>query len=73
MIPLHKSGEFFGLFSIWSRFAGLFGPLVFGLLAQHTGGSRKAVLFVIALFVIGMIMLTFVSVEKGKADAIRAR
>ena len=73
MIPVHKSGEFFGLFSIWSRFSGLFGPLVFGLLAQYTGGSRKAVLFVIALFIIGIIMLKFVSVEKGKADALAAR
>lgn len=72
MVPLHKSGEFFGLFSIWSRFAGLFGPLVFGLLAEHTGGSRNSVLFVVALFVIGIILLNFVSVEKGIADAKRA-
>ncbi len=72
MVPLKKSGEFFGLFSIWSRFSGLFGPLVFGLLAEHTGGSRNSVIFVVALFTIGIVMLKFVDVDKGKADALAA-
>ena len=29
MIPQHKSGEFFGFFSIFEKFAGIFGPLIF--------------------------------------------
>jgi UMF1 family MFS transporter len=70
MVPLEKSGEFFGLFSIWSRFSGLFGPLVFGLLAEYTGGSRSSVIFVVALFVIGIVALQFVDVDKGRADAV---
>lgn len=70
MVPAEKSGEFFGLFSIWSRFSGLFGPLVFGLLAEYSGGSRNAVAFVIFLFLLGIVMLKFVDVEKGKADAL---
>lgn len=69
MVPLEKSGEFFGLFSIWSRFSGLFGPLVFGLLAEHSGQSRNAVAFVVILFVLGTVLLKFVDVEKGKRDA----
>ncbi len=72
MVPLSHSGEFFGLFSIWSRFSGLFGPLVFGLLAEYAGGSRISVLFVVALFILGIITLKFVDIEKGRRDALKA-
>lgn len=71
MVPLKHSGEFFGLFSVWSRFSGLFGPLVFGLLAQNSGGSRLSVLFVVGLFIVGIVALKFVDIEKGRADALR--
>src|SRR5690606_13774840 len=29
MVPPHKSDEFFGFFSVFEKFAGIFGPLVF--------------------------------------------
>ena len=72
MIPVSHSGEFFGLFSIWARFAGLFGPLIFGLLAEHTGGSRMSSLFVVGLFIFGIILLTFVDLRKAQEDALRS-
>ncbi|MBC7534026.1 MAG: MFS transporter [Oligoflexus sp.] len=71
MVPASHSGEFFGLFSVWSRFSGLFGPLVFGLLAEYTGGSRLSVLFVVGLFIVGIVVLKFVDIEKGRVDALR--
>ncbi|WP_141731656.1 MFS transporter [Oligoflexus tunisiensis] len=66
MVPLKHSGEFFGLFSVSSKFAGLFGPLVFGVLAEQTGGSRLSVLFIVLLFVVGMVLLSRVDIERGK-------
>jgi UMF1 family MFS transporter len=66
MVPLKHSGEFFGLFSVSSKFAGLFGPLVFGVLAEQTGGSRMSVLFIVLLFVVGMVLLSRVDIERGK-------
>jgi UMF1 family MFS transporter len=69
MVPLKHSGEFFGLFSVSSKFAGLFGPLVFGLLAEKTGGSRLSVLFIVLLFIAGMILLSRVDIERGKSRA----
>ncbi|HET9240025.1 MAG TPA: MFS transporter [Oligoflexus sp.] len=69
MVPLKHSGEFFGLFSVSSKFAGLFGPLVFGLLAEKTGGSRLSVLFIVLLFIMGMILLSRVDIERGKRRA----
>ncbi len=69
MVPLKHSGEFFGLFSVSSKFAGLFGPLVFGVLAEQTGGSRLSVLFIVLLFVVGMVLLSRVDIEAGKRRA----
>lgn len=69
MVPLEHTGEFFGLFSISSKFAGLFGPLIFGILAERTGGSRLSVLFIVLLFIVGMILLSRVDIEKGKLRA----
>ena len=38
LIPKHKSGEFFGLFSTLDKFAGILGPLVFGARADRARG-----------------------------------
>jgi MFS transporter, UMF1 family len=65
LIPWHKAGEFFGFFAVVEKFAGIIGPLVFGLVAVG-GSSRNAILSVIAFFVIGGIILAFVNVEEGQ-------
>ncbi len=69
MVPMHRSGEFFGLFSVSSKFAGLFGPLVFGLVSSQLGESRYSVLFLIFLFVIGLILFNRVRIEEGQEQA----
>jgi len=69
MIPQHKSGEFFGFFSIFSRFAATFGPLVFGVVTGLTGSSRGAILSIIAFFIVGGFILLFVDVEEGERVA----
>jgi MFS transporter, UMF1 family len=69
MIPPHKSGEFFGFYSIFEKFAGIFGPLLFDLTIAATGTSRNAILSVIAFFIAGAILLHFVDVEKGQQEA----
>ena len=53
MIPPHKSGEFFGFFSVFEKFAGIFGPLIFAGTIAATGSSRNAILSVIAFFAVG--------------------
>ena len=69
MIPRNKSGEFFGFWSVFEKFAGIFGPLIFGIAVVLTGSSRTAILCVIAFFVVGGILLTFVDVEAGRRVA----
>ena len=66
MIPPQKSGEFFGLFAVFEKFAGILGPALFSLMAGMTGSSRNAVLSVILFFVAGAVLLAFVDVEEGQ-------
>ena len=60
LIPKEKSGEFFGLFSVMDKVAGILGPLLFALTIELTGSSRSAILSVIPFFVLGGILLAFV-------------
>ena len=69
MIPKHKSGEFFALFAVGEKFAGIFGPMTFALVISITGTARNAILSVLAFFVVGALVLTRVDVEKGRRQA----
>jgi UMF1 family MFS transporter len=68
LIPKHKSGEFFGLFSTLDKFAGILGPLVFGLAPS----VHAAVLWVVAFFIVGAALLCFVDVDAGRRAAVEA-
>jgi MFS transporter, UMF1 family len=67
MIPKAKSSEFFAFFGVFERYAGVLGPAVFAWVVAHSGTSRNAILSVLAFFVIGAVILTFVNVEEGRA------
>jgi MFS transporter, UMF1 family len=69
MIPPHKSGEFFGFFSIFEKFAGIFGPLIFAGTIAATGSSRNAILSVIGFFAVGAAILALVDVGEGQRVA----
>lgn len=72
LIPAHKSGEFFGFYSVFEKFASIFGPLLFALAIAITGQSRLAILSVILFFVAGAAILSVVNVEEGRALARQA-
>jgi MFS transporter, UMF1 family len=69
MIPRHQSGEFFGFFSIFEKFAGIFGPLIFAATIAATGSSRNAILSVILFFAVGALLLWPVDVAEGQRVA----
>jgi MFS transporter, UMF1 family len=69
MIPQHKSGEFFGFFSVFEKFAGIFGPLIFAGTIAATGSSRNAILSVILFFAVGALLLSRVNVAEGQRIA----
>ena len=69
MIPRHKSSEFFAFFGVFERYAGVLGPAVFAWVVQRSGTSRNAILSVLAFFIIGGALLTFVKPEEGRSAA----
>jgi UMF1 family MFS transporter len=69
IIPAYKSGEFFGFFSVFSRFAGILGSLLFYFIIKQTGTMRPAILAVILFFIVGALLLYFVDVDEGQRKA----
>lgn len=66
MTPVSMSGEFFGFFSIMSKFASFLSPLVFVLAIAFFNSSRPGVLSLIIFFAIGMYLLWGVDVAAGR-------
>ena len=68
MIPEKASAEFYGFYSVFSKFSAILGPFTFGLIRQITGTARLAIISLIIFFIGGLILLAFVNEEKAKAD-----
>ncbi len=66
MIPKEASAEFYGFYSVFSKFSAIWGPLVFALIRQITGTPRLAIISLIGFFIGGLILLAFVDEEKAK-------
>jgi UMF1 family MFS transporter len=62
-IPEDRESEFFGFFSIMTRVASVFGPLLYGMLLWATGSLRWAIVAVTLFFIAGGAMLMRVRVE----------
>ncbi|MFH1865172.1 MAG: MFS transporter, partial [Candidatus Eisenbacteria bacterium] len=65
MVPKSRSAEFFGFFSFSAKFAGIFGPALFGLVSHLAGASRLSIVSVVVFFIAGAILLSRVDVEEG--------
>jgi UMF1 family MFS transporter len=72
MLPKARSAEFFSFFAISSKFASIFGPLIFALLIELTGSNRIAILSLAAFFLMGIGLLSTVNVARGRALAQQA-
>jgi UMF1 family MFS transporter len=68
--PPGRGAEFFGLFSLTSKFAATIGPLLYGEIARATDSHRVAVLSIGALFFIGLLLLQRVDETAGRREAV---
>jgi len=66
MIPAEASAEFFGFYSVFSKFSAIGGPAIFGIIKQVTGSSRNSIVSLIVFFIVGLILLMFVNIEKAR-------
>ncbi len=71
MIPEEASAEFYGFYTVFSKFSSMWGPWVFAIIKQTTGSSRLAILSLVVLFLGGLALLACVDEEKAR-DARRA-
>ena len=63
--PRAKSGEFFGLYGLSEKFAGILGPLLYSIVGVITGDPRASVLSISVFFAIGIFLLTRVDEVTG--------
>jgi UMF1 family MFS transporter len=65
MVPTEKANEFFGFFSVFGRFAGIFSPFLLASLYRIEGMSvNNAVLVLMIPLTLGAILLTRVPEER---------
>jgi MFS-type transporter involved in bile tolerance (Atg22 family) len=69
LTPRAKSGEFFGLYGLSEKFAGILGPFLYGIVGTLTHDPRDSILSISLFFVIGIYMLWRVDEKKGAAVA----
>jgi len=65
MIPEDSPAEFFAFYSVVNKFSAVWGPFAFAVIRHLTGSSRNAILSVIVFFLLGILLLSLVNVEKA--------
>ena len=69
--PPARTAEFFGLWGLAVKAASIFGPLTYGAVTWiFVGDHRLGILAVGAYFVIGLVLLAGIDVERGRAAAL---
>jgi UMF1 family MFS transporter len=73
LAPPARLAEFFGLWGFAVKAASIFGPLTYGAVTWiFAGNHRLGILAVGAYFVVGLILLAGVNVERGRRAALSA-
>jgi UMF1 family MFS transporter len=57
LVPPEASGEYFGFFDIFGKFAAVLGPALYALIKGVTGRSSYAILSIAVLFLLGLAVL----------------
>jgi len=57
MIPPGRTAEFFGFYDISSKFSGILGPAIFGMVTQVTESSSAAIAILSYTFILGILLL----------------
>ncbi len=66
MIPEEASAEFYGFYTVFSKFSAIWGPWIFALSNQMMSSVRLAIVSLIAFFIAGLVLLFFVDEEKAR-------
>ena len=69
LMPRSKTAEFYGFFSVSEKFNTVVGPFVMAVITQLTGDGRWGIVSLVIFFVLGIIMLRGVDIERGIKQA----
>lgn len=67
MVPSDKANEFFGFFSVFGRFAGIFSPFLLGMLDVAGVPVRVSILYMLIPLALGSIFLGLSNAKKAHA------
>jgi MFS transporter, UMF1 family len=71
LAPPARLAEFFGLWGLAVKAASIFGPLTYGLVTWIFAGNHRLAIFATGLyFVIGLVILFRVDIERGRSAAL---
>jgi UMF1 family MFS transporter len=71
--PAQRRAEFFGLWGLAVKLSSIFGPITYGAVTWITGGDhRRALLTLGIFFVIGLMILASINVQRGRAAALES-
>ena len=73
MIPEEASAEFYGFYSVFSKFSAVWGPLIFAVVGNSTGSGRPAILSIILFFVVGFVLFSRVDIDEARRSKERWR
>ena len=66
IIPKDKTAEFFGFYNMLGKFAAVIGPALMGIVTFYSGNARVGILSILILFIIGLLLLIKVDIEKAE-------
>lgn len=69
LTPQQHAGEFFGFFSFAAKATSLVGPALFVTVLNQAGNPYWAILSLLVFFVVGLLLLLPVDVERGRREA----
>ncbi|MDP2405672.1 MAG: MFS transporter [Hydrogenophaga sp.] len=71
LAPPKQLAEFYGLWTFATRLASIIGPLSYGVITWATGGNQRlAIGFTALLFLLGLVLLLPVNMERGRQAAL---
>lgn len=71
MIPEEASAEFYGFYSVFSKFSAIWGPFLFAFIGAATGSSRYAILSLVVFFTLGALLLWWLDIDAARASRSR--
>jgi MFS transporter, UMF1 family len=67
MVPEEASAEFFGFYTVFTKFSAIWGPFTFAAITHFAGSARTAIVSLIVYFIAGTAVLLLVNETKARA------